>query len=723
MRELVSSLSRITPSFALLCVTLVVLAAGVAATTAALTVPWLDMRLRAAADGSVMATRDGERVTLVALASAGDPQRRIDPRATDLVEEPDVLGSFAEIDAVLERQEQLAEILRQPVVRVTLRRADGLSYVTDIAPSVRPLADLPATFWVQLVTGIGGLLIGGWVWSLRRDDWAARLFALSGAGLMISALPAAVYGTRQLAIDADTFRALMALNHLGSQVFGGAVIGLFLSYPVSLVRRRRLWLVAVPIAAVVLVDLARIATPPFYYLSILLEMTAIVLLIGVQWFRTRREPAARAALAWLGLSVVLGAGSWTVIAAAPILIDGAAAVPQGYSFGLFLLIYVGLALGVSRYRLFELGDWSLRILFFTLGTLLLLAIDAALVLALQIDKAPALGLSLLLIGFLYLPLRDELWRLFTRGRRLADHELFAAVMEVAFAPTAALRAERWRALIRRLFDPLEVDPLGEASREPALASDGLRLELPAAAGSPALRLGYPWAGRGLFGPSHLSLARHLVELVNQAEASREAYERGVTEERRRMAQDLHDDVGARLLSGLHIADERTRPILHAAMADIRSIVTGLVGDRAPLDRVLADIRHECARRLESTNCTLHWPPLPDDDAPVLLDYRLQKALTSSVREIVTNVIRHAGARQLAVAVERDAQRLVLTLSDDGVGLREPALAGAAPGQGLRGVARRMQDVAGQFSVQSPGQGTTIRLEFPLNRGWQPTPAG
>jgi two-component system sensor histidine kinase DevS len=285
-------------------------------------------------------------------------------------------------------------------------------------------------------------------------------------------------------------------------------------------------------------------------------------------------------------------------------------------------------------------------------------------------------------------------------------------MDVAFAPTPGSRAERWRALMRRLFDPLEIAAVAEAAGAPTLAANGLELLLPATAGSPALRLGYPWSGRGLFGPAHLALARHLVDLVGQAEASRTAYERGVTEERHRMAQDLHDDVGARLLSGLHTADDRTRPILHAAMADIRSIVTGLTGDHVPLDRVLADVRHECARRLEAAACTLNWP-LAAEETPVLLDYRLHKALTSSVRELVTNVIRHANAKQLAVAVERDDACLVLTLSDDGVGLPRAARDGMATGQGLRGVARRMQGVGGAFAVDASGQGTAIRLEFPL----------
>jgi two-component system, NarL family, sensor histidine kinase DevS len=282
---------------------------------------------------------------------------------------------------------------------------------------------------------------------------------------------------------------------------------------------------------------------------------------------------------------------------------------------------------------------------------------------------------------------------------------------VAFAPTLTARAAHWRALVERLYDPLEIASASAAVAEPAIEQSGLVLLLPATAGMPALRVAYPWGGRGLFGPSQLQSARRLVDLLVQAENSREAYERGVTEERRRMAQDLHDDVGARLLSGLHTADAPTRPVLHAALADIRAIVSGLVGDTATLDRVLAEVRHEAARRLEAAGIALDWPPYEAPEADVLLDYRTRKALTSAVREAVSNVIRHSGAGLVRATVVRQPDRLIMTLADDGKGL--PAGAAGPGGQGLRNLRRRIEDICGVLTIASPGTGTQIRFEVPL----------
>jgi signal transduction histidine kinase len=156
-------------------------------------------------------------------------------------------------------------------------------------------------------------------------------------------------------------------------------------------------------------------------------------------------------------------------------------------------------------------------------------------------------------------------------------------------------------------------------------------------------------------------------------------------------------------------------VLHAALADIRAIVSGLVGDTATLDRVLAEVRHEAARRLEAAGIALDWPPYENPEADVLLDYRTRKALTSAVREAVSNVIRHSGAARVRATVVRQPDRLVMTLADDGKGLPETT---HAAGQGLRNLKRRIEDIRGALTIASPGTGTPgtgtqIRFEVPL----------
>lgn len=724
-----------TPSLLLVSVTLVCVALAFGLLVAATSVNSLSLRLAPTDADAVIVTyvHDGAvfsdpgprwGTVLKAIGIAPPLEGRptdwpapIPVTSADLVPEPDSLASYAEYDAFLARQTALAEVMAADAVELYLQDIFTREEFTSVLyTDVREVGTLADGFWLQLVTGVASLLIAGWVWALRPRQLGPIMFMLSAIGLNLSTATSALYANRELALHADVYNLLVPINHLGVVVFGLAMIALLLSYPRQLVRPRWLWLLLVSGAAYTVFDLSHVELglgPSQLYVFIALAMLGILTAIALQWRATRGSPHDRAALGWLGLSVVAGAGAYTLLGAAPILLDSPFSLPQSHVTSVLVIIYAGLALGLSRYRLFDLGEWSYRILFYTIGALVLLALDAAIIYLLNIDAAPALGISLLLVAFVYLPARDLVWRRVTTRRTVAQDELFSAALDVAFAPSPAESAARWRALLRQLFDPLQIDETAAAGALPEMGDDGLSMYLPAVASAPPLRMTYPFAGRGLFSPTHLKLATNLVSLTVRAEEGRAAYMRGVGEERRRMARDLHDDVGARLLTGLHTADEATRPTLQAALSDIRAIVSGLAGDEASLDRVLAETRHEAARRLEAAEIALDWPLPEAEIEDIQLDYRLHKALTSAVREIVSNVIRHSGASKLTVTPLLAPGHLSLRFVDDGKGIPAEALAGEAAGFGLRNLRHRIEDIGGRLTLSAAPGRTEITLDIPL----------
>ncbi|MCW0183314.1 MAG: sensor histidine kinase, partial [Zavarzinia sp.] len=386
---------------------------------------------------------------------------------------------------------------------------------------------------------------------------------------------------------------------------------------------------------------------------------------------------------------------------------------QGYAFGFFLLIYLGVALGLRRYRLFAIGEWSFRVLFYGGAVFAMLLLDAGLVYLLQLGHDSSLGLSLILVAFLYLPLRDYLWRRTVARKRMPETELFRSVVEVAFSASPAERAGRWQSLLARLFDPLDIQPVRDPVGTVRLLNDGTEMRLPPTADGPALMLRHPFGGRSLFSPVHLGLARQITHLLAEAEVGRHAYERGVAEERQRISRDLHDDVGARLLSGLHRNDiGETRKILREAIADIRTIAGALAGDRLPLSSVLADLRHETAQRVEAAGLVLDWPLALDDQAPeVMVDYALYRHLVSAVREVVSNALRHASASRITVAIDWDNRRLRANITDDGTGLSRKS-----SGNGLRNITERMTEIGGWIDFPPVAAGTRVTLAMPLRAG-------
>ncbi len=681
--------------------------------------PWLGLGLVADPEA------DGLRIVS---ADATGPARDIPPRGTlasltgadgsaiallgsDLVEEPDVFETYAEMGAFFARQGVVEAILRSGHVELEIRADDGTVARMAVEPQrQRPIAALPAAFWLQIFVGLASFLIAAWVWSLRKSELATRIFALVGASILTFSFPAAVYSTRELAIDGGLFGVLSAINHLGALTFGAAMIALFLIYPRPLITPRRLLILPALFGAWWLADTLKLFSGPAtgHHLPTLIEMTGILIAAGLQYWKTRGDPLARAALRWLGLSVAVGAGTFVATVIAPNLIGAPPMLSQGLAFVFFLLIYVGVALGVARYRLFELDEWAFRILFYVGGVMLLIAIDALLIFALPLDRIPAFGLALLLVAFVYLPFRDALARFFL-NRRAPDHEhLFRRVMDVALAPPGRDRGARWQSLLQKGFKPLHVDS-AVAATEVTIVEDGIALLIPGTGDLPALRLSYAHGGRKLFSLRDAAMARELHALLAYAMESRDAYEKGVAEERMRIARDMHDNIGVQLLGALHSRESaRKDAMIRDTLSDLRDIINNASRPELSFNETLADLRMQVSEHLSAAGVTLEWQA-EGDDMPTLHLHTIH-TLRSLIREAVQNVIRHAQASTLKVAIRHHDSILAVTIEDDGKGFDAET---ADAGNGLANMRSRIAGLQGQFEVVSRLPGTRIAARFPL----------
>ena len=86
------------------------------------------------------------------------------------------------------------------------------------------------------------------------------------------------------------------------------------------------------------------------------------------------------------------------------------------------------------------------------------------------------------------------------------------------------------------------------------------------------------------------------------------------------------------------------------------------------------------------------------------------------QETLTNVIRHAKATRVDVRFTEEPGELILVIKDNGRGISEEAMAGTRS-SGLVGMRERAMLVHGELTLQgAPGQGTTVTLRAPLDRG-------
>ena len=222
------------------------------------------------------------------------------------------------------------------------------------------------------------------------------------------------------------------------------------------------------------------------------------------------------------------------------------------------------------------------------------------------------------------------------------------------------------------------------------------------------------AARQLLGPNR---AEQLEQRVEEIAESRAGLVDAVDAERRRIERDLHDGAQQRLTSlamNLGLARRTLKDVppevmqviveaheeAQAAIDELRDLVRGLhpavLEDRG-LDAALSGI---AARA-----------PLP-----VRLDVELSGQIAPTVEavayftvsEALTNVAKHARAKQVDVSVRTTGDRLRLIISDDGVGGADPSR-----GTGLTGLRKRAASVDCTLSVLSPlGGPTTITVELP-----------
>lgn len=214
---------------------------------------------------------------------------------------------------------------------------------------------------------------------------------------------------------------------------------------------------------------------------------------------------------------------------------------------------------------------------------------------------------------------------------------------------------------------------------------------------------------------------HLRELAAHRERIKE-------EERKRIARDIHDDLGQTLLAlriDVSMLAERTarlHPRLHGKVSTMLTYIDAatkstraIINDLRPsvLDLgLLAAMEwqvHEFNRRT-GVACALD---VDNEEFDHGLDENRSAALFRILQESLSNISRHAQATQVQITVRTEGDTLHMTIADDGVGIADDAP--RKPNSfGLAGIEERIHALGGSFTVDSEaGRGTQLHFSVPL----------
>jgi signal transduction histidine kinase len=437
-------------------------------------------------------------------------------------------------------------------------------------------------------------------------------------------------------------------------------------------------------------------------------LIAIFVAAAVQWRGTRVDPVARAALQWFLLSWLVAIWAFVLLIFVPQIFGIDTSALQAWAFLLFLPVYVGLGFGIVRYRLFDLGQWWARAMTWMASIVMLVLLDMLFLLGLQMSAEISVGLALLICGVLWLPLRGILWGRFAVRQRGDTRGRFRQLADAAFQDGAAARAQAWSGLLESVYQPLEATPVDLPVEVVEIADDGLVLLVPSAGDAPAFRLAHAQRGRQLFNRADADLASELAEMFDHLVHNRAAFDAGAATERKRIAQDVHDHVGASLLDALHSPhSDRKDRLIRETLTDLRGIISGTVQPEQPIGQALIQLRHETAERLETKNIRLDWRA-PAEALPI--DAPLLHTIHSIIREATSNAIKHAECKTLRVTIEDQPDALTLLIEDDGEGFDPAAITG---GSGLANIGERAASAGGGLSWLTASNGFASRMHIRL----------
>lgn len=684
--------------------------------------PWLGVQLEPDNDGlqviHVHPTGPSAEVLLPgmvisALHASGQPLLDLTGYHPNL--EPHAHSEFEGYDNYIEETGKIWPYLQAS--SLTLVLTDGAEIT--LAPfNKRPLNSLPVNFWLFHLFGTIALLISLGVWAFRRGQAATRLYFLAGLGFFIATWSNSLYLPRELTFAPDLFVRLGALNHSALYLMLGSLLGLLMYFPRRLfppVIRYVLLATALIMAATLANEQVHIVKLPLhdFYFPVLLCYLAGVAVATWQWRAARGRPLDRAALRWFFLSLFISTGMGLIVYFIPAFSRIPGTFAQVAMIGFACSMYVGLALGILRYRLFDLELWWFRAWLWFFGGLAVLLVDAAVVFLFGLQPAAALGIAVLAVGWVYFPIRQWVWGNLatTNQMRLEDHLPTLAGALLTSQGTADT-AQQWRQVLMNVFSPLDirrVPPL----REPVLIEQGARMQVPVPSSDYGLELTYSQHGARLFNRRDLELTRAMLSLTVQAGQIRAAHETGAQKERRRIMRDLHDDVGARILSLIHGAEEpHQEKLARAALQALRESIYALDEEmRANLAESAQEWKLEVKERLQPLDMQLHWLT---DSLPATLSLTARQTINIKriLHEAVSNALIHARPQHLTIKMNLTGQYLVLQIDNDGT--RKAQEDNEFSGRGLHNMRTRAEELGGTLQADFSETGYRVILQLPIN---------
>lgn len=628
--------------------------------------------------------------------------------------EPSEITARSTHDTFLELQGRLSNVIEssKPVTYTTLHNKQ----ITLTPLSRTPFGSIPSTFWWIFVIGLVGLVSGVLAWTYRPNILGAKLLLGAALSSYIFHLSFAVILARELSFTAEIMEKLAFSELVFAHIYVIFLFSILSCYPNKLLSNK---LLSIYICAFFLLVVGygfRWVEIPIhqFYFPFMPPYLISIWLSYKQWKNSSLKPLDRAAVLVMQLSIIVPAGLAILLYIVPLMIDQQPAINAVAMRFVEVSIFIGCSIAILRFRLFEVEYWWFKSWLWLLGGVAVILLDMALIWLLNTPQIYALGLSMLLAGFLYFPLRQWLLgKLIPMDMQSLQDFLprFSVAMSQAGSP---LEFERgWQAALQARFAPLHIDQKAGELQEPALSENGLHLQVPALNKGRIYQLSGKQMASRLFGKTDIQTVESLLEIARMAFNASETRQQAVLAERERLLHEMRHTIGKRLQT---LAEELPKPHQRAAAKETlqtldETVCLSLPSASLQLRDHLAKWETETRQRAQAAGTSLNWRAdrrLADKE----LSPRQALELMQFVREAVSNALKHANPTYLLVDFTRRDEHIHIQISHDG-DIKPPETWCA--GTGLRSMEARINALNGEWNIQPlpDQQGISINAKVPL----------
>ncbi len=609
--------------------------------------------------------------------------------------DPNLISTYDAYSAFMQHNDELEEVVKNRTVTFLVNETN---HVAVTAADKRPLYAVDWVVWYALLASPICFIAG--VICYVRKPYNLVTFILFFLGLTTSLfMLSEVFLDREIFASANKILLGSIPRYITGTLYVFATVAVFFRWPYPILSKKILAVFFLLTCFVPINSYFQFVGLPFHERMghILIYYLLLVLLFSIQWKKSKRDPVNRASLSLMLLSILIPVSISIVTTNIPIAMGAEPLLDTRVSLALNApAIVIGWALAIFRYRLFDVEQWWFKSLLWIIGGLLVIIIDAGFVLFLHFSALQALPVALLVAGFLYFPIRQWLVTRSMGSRGLQLQALLPDfIKKVTIANTDSQYINQFQQLLREQFNSAHVELKECHSSHVEIQESGSSLAIPVLNSTQSLVLSGKNNAASLFNRRDKELLSSLTEIGDMANTAKRIRESAIYEERSRIMQDLHDTLGAKLLTLIHRCDDTAdAESVREALQILRETVRySQASQSILLDDLMAELRAESSERIRYGAAKLNWS-LTLENTRVKLEPLLALVITNVVREGVSNAIKHGSGDTVWIDVQGSNKQLLMLIKNE---IAETELL-INMGTGLNGLQSRIRKQSGQIKM-------------------------